>query len=155
MPIYYGSGTVINYGPVQTFGQVPVPVPRGKKLRFLRFRFHNTARKNIHLSRCKMLNFLGFLESYFHLFSSFVCLCFRMAAAMRKTRIENSRADQLITSPPLPHPPTTTSQTVKIKLPYSLLGDSPHRYTGRGQYKREVYWQRPEEGRGHPAERET
>ncbi len=36
---YYGSGTV----PAPTFWPVTVPVPKGKKLGFLRFRFHNTA----------------------------------------------------------------------------------------------------------------
>jgi hypothetical protein len=46
IPLYYGSGTVINYGSVSNFGQVtvPVPVPQGQKLRFQGFRFHNTAR---------------------------------------------------------------------------------------------------------------
>ncbi len=42
IPFYYGSGTVINYGSDSNFWQVTVPVPQGKKLRFLRFRFHNT-----------------------------------------------------------------------------------------------------------------
>ncbi len=37
-----GSETVINYGSGSDFLTVPVPVPQGKKLRFLRFRFHNT-----------------------------------------------------------------------------------------------------------------
>jgi hypothetical protein len=40
-----GSGTVINCGAGSGsyFLQVTVPVPLVKKLRFLRFRFHNTA----------------------------------------------------------------------------------------------------------------
>jgi hypothetical protein len=45
IPFYYGSGTVISYG--SGYGStrpkvtVPtVPVPHGKKLRFLRLRFH-------------------------------------------------------------------------------------------------------------------
>ena len=37
--IYYGSGS--------DFWKVMVPVPRVKKLRFLRFRFHNTRKKNL------------------------------------------------------------------------------------------------------------
>jgi hypothetical protein len=39
----YGSGTVFNYGSGSDFQQVTVPVPLVKKLRFLRFRFHNAA----------------------------------------------------------------------------------------------------------------
>ena len=37
-----GSGTVKKTGPVPIFTQVKVPVPLVKKLRFLRFRLHNT-----------------------------------------------------------------------------------------------------------------
>jgi hypothetical protein len=41
-----GSGTVINYGSGSGYDfltiTVPFPVPLVKKLRFLRFRFHNT-----------------------------------------------------------------------------------------------------------------
>jgi hypothetical protein len=35
--------------PVPTFWQITVPVPHGKKLRFLRFRFRNTALNSIGL----------------------------------------------------------------------------------------------------------
>jgi hypothetical protein len=55
IPFSYGSGTVINYGSgsdfLKSYGFVPVPVPHGKKLRFLRVRFNNNAHWSLPLSR--------------------------------------------------------------------------------------------------------
>jgi hypothetical protein len=44
IPFYYSSRTVISYGSSSDFltSYRTVPVPNGKKLWFLRFRFHNT-----------------------------------------------------------------------------------------------------------------